>query len=82
MAPLTNIFIYIEHKQAFLVPKPTAPAIASGSSDAVVASYRLGWQAREGGSPSLSHLPQQFSVAENLGMERSTVAKRKKTVYE
>lgn len=28
-----------------------------------------------------SHLLQQFSVAENLGMERSTVAKRKKKVF-
>jgi hypothetical protein len=42
----THKHIYIEHKQACLIPKPTAPAIASSSSDAAVAGYLLGWQAR------------------------------------
>lgn len=65
-----------------MVPKPTAPAIASGFSDAEVTGYLGGWQARRVPLPP-SHLPQQFSMAENLGMERSTVAKRKKKpVYE
>lgn len=80
MSPLKYIFTYNTDKQVWS-PKPTAPAIASGSADAGVAGYLLERQTRRGDfffSCPFSHLLQQFSVAENLGMERSTVAKRKK----
>lgn len=48
----SQIHIHIQHRQhrqAGMVPKPTAPAIASGSADAGVAGYLLERQTRRGG---------------------------------
>lgn len=45
----SQIHIHVQHRQAGMVPKPTAPAIASGSADAGVAGYLLERQTRRGG---------------------------------
>lgn len=47
MSPLKYIFTYNTDKQVWS-PKPTAPAIASGSADAGVAGYLLERQTRRG----------------------------------
>lgn len=44
----SQIHIHMQHRQPGMVPKPTAPAIASGSAEAGVAGYLLERQTRRG----------------------------------